>query len=271
MTFSELLANFFTHKDFLPSPDQIPGTMFTPLHWIFSAVCITAVILLAILLSKKDESVFKRVFSVIWVALIIAEISKITWETFSGAAVEFEWTGVLPLYPCSVFMYALPFALWGKGKVKDAACGYICTLGFVGGTVNFVYPATILSNYSCLSFAGFHTMFYHGTMVLCALYMIISGYHSFKNVTRWHQLILPACPLITVSLVANAVNLSPISSDYMFFTLESFIFAPIGAAIPGVAVEIIIVYICYIVLHALPYLPSFIANKYSKKAKIAVA
>ena len=168
-------------------------------------------------------------------------------------------------------MYALPFALWGKGKVKDAACGYICTLGFVGGTVNFVYPATILSNYSCLSFAGFHTMFYHGTMVLCALYMIISGYHSFKNVTRWHQLILPACPLITVSLVANAVNLSPISSDYMFFTLESFIFAPIGAAIPGVAVEIIIVYICYIVLHALPYLPSFIANKYSKKAKIAVA
>jgi hypothetical protein len=261
MTFGELLSNFFTHKDFLPSADQIPGTLFTPLHWLFSVICVTAVILLAVYLSKKDTEVFRRAYSVVWIVLVIAEISKITWETLSGATVSFEWTGILPLYPCSIFMYALPFALYGKGKVKDAACGYICTLGFVGGAVNFVYPANVLSNYSCLSFAGFHTLFYHGTMVLCALYMIISGYHSFKNVTRWHQLILPACPLIIVSVAANAFNLSPISSDYMFFTLESFIFAPIGAAIPGVAVEIIIVYIVYIILHALPYLPSFVANR----------
>ena len=38
-TLSDLLKNFFTHKDFLPSADQIPGTMFTPLHFIFSAIC----------------------------------------------------------------------------------------------------------------------------------------------------------------------------------------------------------------------------------------
>ena len=30
MTFSDLIKNFFTHKDFLPSADKIPGTLFTP-------------------------------------------------------------------------------------------------------------------------------------------------------------------------------------------------------------------------------------------------
>ena len=78
MTFGELLSNFFTHKDFLPSADKIPGTLFTPLHWIFSVVCVTAVILLAIYLSKKDERVFKRIFTVLWAVLLVAEVTKIT-------------------------------------------------------------------------------------------------------------------------------------------------------------------------------------------------
>ena len=270
-TLKDLIENFFTHKDFLPSSELIPGTLFTPLQWVFSVICVCAVIFFAILLSKKDESVFRRVFSVLWVVLIIAEISKITWETVSGVTVNFEATGILPLYPCSIFMYALPFALWGKGNVRRAACGYICTLGFIGGAVNFVYPVNVLSNYSCLSFAGFHTLFYHGTMVLCALYMLISGYHSFKNVTHTYELILPSCPLIAVSVIANAVNFSPIRSDYMFFKLESFIFAPLGKAIPGQFIDVVLVYAAYILIHALPYLPSFISNRTKEKAVRAAA
>ena len=130
----------------------------------------------------------------------------------------------------------------------------------MGGSINFVYPANILSNYSCISFSGFHTFLYHGVIVFCAMTMLLSGYHSYRNVTRPLQLLLPALPFLAVSVLANLVNFSRIDSDYMFFKLESFIFAPLGAATPD-WLAVILVYVTYLLIHALPYLPSFLANR----------
>jgi len=259
-TLRELLENFFTHKDFLPPADKIAGTLFTPLHIVFAVIVLTAVIFGAIKLSKKNERAIRTALEIIWITLVVLEISKILWETFSGKAVSFEWTGILPLYPCSIFMYAMPFAIWGRGKVRYAACGYVCSLGFVGGAVNFVYPANILNNYSCISFAGFHTFLYHGAIIFTTLVMIISGYHAYHKAKKWEDLLLPSVPFLCVSVVANAVNFSPIDSDYMFFKLESFFFAPLGAATPD-WFSVIIVYIAYLIIHALPYIPFFIINR----------
>lgn len=260
MSFSDLIKNFFTHKDFLPPADQIPGTLFTPLHWGVSVLCVGLIALLCVYFRKKDEKALRRTYAVLWALTVALEVTKIVWETVSGRTVSFEWGGVLPLYPCSIFMYAMPFAIWGKGNVRRAACGYVCTLGLLGGAINFVYPANILSNYSCLSFAGFHTLFYHGVLVFCAVSMLVTGYHSYTGVTRWQQLLLPAVPMLAVSVAANLVNYSPIGADYMFFKLNSFIFAPIGAATPDLLATAL-VYCVYLLIHALPYLPSYIANR----------
>lgn len=256
----DLLQNFFTHKDFLPAADKLPGTLFTPLHFVASACWIALIVLACLLLRKKSEDTLRRVFTILWLTVTVLEIVKITWETYCGATVEFEAGGILPLYPCSIFMYAMPFAIWGKGKVRYAACGYVCSLGLLGGVINFVYPANVLNNYSCISFAGFHTLFYHGVLVLCAMLMLLSGYHSYKSVTKAHQLLLPAIPALAVSVVANLVNFSPIGSDYMFFKLNSFFFAPIGAATPD-WLGVLLVYAIYLLIHALPYLPFWLTSK----------
>ncbi|MBQ9780016.1 MAG: YwaF family protein [Clostridia bacterium] len=258
-TLSELLKNFFTHKDFLPPAEDIAGTMFTPLHLIFAAVVLAAVIGLGLLLSKKSEKTIRITFGILWAAIVILEVVKIIWETVSGATVSFEWGGILPLYPCSIFMYAMPFAIFGKGKVRYMGCGYVCSLGLLGGGINFIYPATILGNYSCISFAGFHTFLYHGVMVFCALVMLRSGYHSYKNALTVGDLLLPAIPALGVSVVANLVNFSKIGSDYMFFKLSSFFFAPIGKATPD-WFSVILVYLLYLFIHALPYLPCYITR-----------
>lgn len=264
--FFDLIQHFFTHKDFLPPAKQIPGTMFTPLHFAFSAACAALVIWLGLRLSKKSETAIRTVFAVLWAVLVVLEIAKIVWETCSGSTVKFEWGGVLPLYPCSIFMYAMPFAIWGKGAVRYAGCGYVCTLGLLGGLVNFVYPANILGNYSCLSFAGFHTFLYHGSLLFCALVMLRSGYHSYKTAVKWHHLLLPMIPLLAVSPIAHLVNFSSINSDYLFFRLNSFFFAPIGAATPD-WFSVLLVYVLYLIIHAGPYLPFFLANR--RKRRVA--
>ena len=262
-SFTDLVCNFFTHKDFLPPAAQLPGTLFTPLHFVTSACWITLIVLGCLFLRKKSEKTVQRVFAGLWIAVATLEIVKILWETYCGATVEFEVGGILPLYPCSIFMYAMPFAIWGKGKVRYAACGYVCSLGILGGAINFVYPANILNNYSCISFAGFHTLFYHGVMVLCAVTMLLTGYHSYKKVTKGWELLLPAVPALAVSVVAHVVNFSPVDSDYMFFKLESFFFAPLGAATPD-WLGVILVYGIYLLICALPYLPFWLSSKTHK-------
>lgn len=265
-TFMDLIRNFFTHKDFLPAADQLPGTLFTPLHFLTAACWLALLSLVCALLRKKEERTLQKVFALLWVSTLVLEIAKILWETWCGATVSFEWSGVLPLYPCSIFMYAMPFAIWGTGKVRYAACGYVCSLGLLGGAINFVYPANILSNYSCISFAGFHTLFYHSVLVLCALLMLLSGYHSYTGVTRARELLLPAVPALAVSVVANIVNFSPIDSDYMFFKLNSFFFAPLGAATPD-WFSVLLVYGIYLLIHALPYLPFWLAHRKRSRAR----
>ncbi len=255
-TLLSLFQNFFTHKDFLPPADELAGTLFTPLHFAFATLIAALVITLGLFLSKKSEKTIRIVFGVLWALAFVFEIVKIVWETYAGKTTAFEWGGILPLYPCSIFLYAMPLAIFGKGKVRYMGCGYVCSLGLLGGLINFIYPANILSNYSCISFAGFHTFFYHGMIAFCALVMLKSGYHSYKNAKKATDLLLPAVPALLVSLVANAVNFSRIGSDYMFFKLNSFFFAPIGAATPD-WFSVILVYIIYLIIHALPYLPGY--------------
>ncbi|MBQ8345858.1 MAG: YwaF family protein [Clostridia bacterium] len=262
--FKDLLLRFFTHKDFLPPPEEIPGTLFTPLHFVFSGLLLVLLIVTAIRLSKAKERTIRICFAVIWGTLVVLEITKIVWETCTGATVNFEWGGILPLYPCSIFMYAMPLAIFGRGKIRYMGCGYVCSLGLLGGAINFIYPANILNRYSCISFAGFHTFLYHGAIVFCAIVMLLSGYHSYKLAKKPLDLLLPAVPALCVSVVANGVNFSSVGSDYMFFKLSSFFFAPIGAALP-VAASVLIVYAIYLLIHALPYLPYYLINR--KKAK----
>ena len=163
-------------------------------------------------------------------------------------------------------MYAMPFAIWGKGLVARSARGYVCTLGLLGGLINFVYPANVLSVYSCISFAGAHTFLYHGALVLCALTMALSGDYRFTGIRKWWELLLPSVPFLIVSLAANGVNFSPIGADYMFFRLDSFIFAPLGAALPDWA-TVALVYAGFLLIHGLPHLPSWVNNRTKQEQK----
>ena len=263
MTFLDLLKNFFTHKDFLPPANEIPGTMFTPLHIIVSVALFAVIVVLGIFISKKSDKVWKIITFVLWIILVIAEPTKILWETFTGREVSVFWQGILPLYPCSMFMYVMPFYIFGKGLVKHAACGYITTLGLVGALVNFVYPATVISTYSCISFAGFHTLFYHGSMLFVALVIMLRGDNRFTGVDSLKKLLVPAIPVLIFSIPVNIVNFT-IGADYMFFKCDSFFLKPIGDATPDI-VTVIMMYAIYIAIHILPFLPSYI--KLSKKRK----
>ena len=267
MTISYLFENFFTHKDFLAPAHELPGTMFTPLHFIFAAIVLAIVVVGAILLCKHPSKI-KAVFTVLWATMTVLEVVKIVWESVSGKSIGIELTGVLPLYPCSIFMYAMPFALWGNETMKKAACGYVCTLGMLGGAINFFYPMTILPTYSCISFAGFHTFFYHGAMLFTCIVMLGSGYHRYTRVKNFGQIFLACIPALLLSIPANIVNYT-LGADYMFFKGDSAFLPAIFGNVPDPLVTVII-YALYIIVPAMFYLPSFLSQKIKLARKVAI-
>ena len=258
----KLIENFFTHKDFLGGLN-LPGRLFSPLHLIFSACLLALIIHSAFRIAKKSENKQRKLLLTLWAIFVILEIVKTLYEAFLGKSVRFEVGGVLPLYPCSVYLYTLPFCFSKNRRVRLAACGYLFTVGFLGAAINFVYPANVLSNYSCISFMGFHTLFFHGTMLFSMLVMLFSGYHRYNGVEKPWEFILPAMPMLIMSIPANIINFSPIGSDYMFFKCNSFFLPALFGSLPD-GVTTVLAYLLYAILPASFYLPMYFYKRRQK-------
>ena len=253
-----VLTHFFTHKDFLADPDLIPGTMFTPLHLIFAVLFISGIIACAKFTGKRRKLV-KPVLVGLWLVMVLWEIAIFWWDSTAGIRKGPNLLIDLPLYPCSLYLYTLPFIIWGKGNVRQAACGYISTLGLLGAVINLLIPAARLTDYSCISFAGLHTLCFHGSMFFTFLVLMISGYHRYDHVTGFKDLLLPCVPSLIQSIPSNILNYT-IGSDYMYFRGEFPVVAMIFKNTEPILITISL-YILYILVPALFYLPAYLHRR----------
>ena len=249
-----MITHFFTHKDFLPDTSLIPGTLYTPLQLSVEMVVLILIISAAVWTAKRKEMI-KPVFTGLFISLVVLEVLIDIWDSVAGVQNAFDLSVSLPLYPCSIFMFVLPFIIWGKGTLKQMACGYTCTLGMIGAVINFLYPASRLRDYSCISFPAFHTFYYHGAMLFAVIVLFMSGTYSLRNIRSWKDLFLASVPGLVFSVPANIVNYSSISADYMYFTGQHELAALILGRYSTVITATIIMYLFYLFLPVILYLP----------------
>ena len=256
-----VFRNFFTHKDFLVPSGQIPGTMFTPLHFLFITLFLLTVFSSALYLAKH-QNLLKPALASVWALMVIWEFAIIYYDAAAGREVFWDFKTCLSLYPCSLYLYTMPIILWGKGSAKQAGLGYLSTLGLMGAVINLLYPITRLFDYSCISFAGMHTIFFHGAMLWSFLCLNFSGLHSYDQASSLHDLLLPCIPTLILSVPANIANYL-IGSDYMFFTGQF----PVVAKIFGNTRPILItitMYTLYILVPALFYLRGYLQSRHAE-------
>ena len=198
--------NFFTTSDMLGRSGPFNKCLDYLIYYIvFAFITVGAIWLLN---RKKNTKAIKISLIVFWLIAVVADTIKIIVSISTGG---FVLTGSLPLYICSIFMYAMPFAIWGKGKIKDMACTFVCTIGLFGVFMNYVIPSVTI-NYSLLSFWGLHTTIYHSMLIIAPLVMLCTGYHKIKiKDFGWAFL---GFVVLTISVVALDYI---IKADYMYF------------------------------------------------------
>lgn len=155
---------------------------------------------------KKERKVLIVFSSLLW----IFEIIKICYVIFylGDFKVINDW---VPLYFCSLILYASILSAYGKGMVRHLGDSFLFYGGIVSGLAFLCYPSSSLAIYPFLSFRTLHSLFYHVISVFLGVMIVWKGYFVPR-----HKDILPYL-IFTYSsaLVAYIVNLL-CDSNFMF-------------------------------------------------------
>lgn len=168
--------DYFVYKDYL---DGYAGEdMFSLKHVIVMLVLFAVLAVVCILCRKAKKESVERYLKIMAIVMPIHEVVKIVWETVWDISCGhgFNYAGLLPLYTCSMFFFILPFAAFGKEKVKKYALAFLTTLGIFAGLTNFIY-LNILNTYPLFTFGSMSSVEYHFMMVFTGIFLISTGYY----------------------------------------------------------------------------------------------
>lgn len=207
---------------FKSANEVIPCGMFSIEHFILLAIT-TICVVIALKFTKNMEKVnVKKLIRKTTIFLWILEIIKIIFniKNYGTNAVN----KYIPLYFCSLILYAGIFSGYCKGTLKKMGDVFLSTGGIIAGLIFLIYPLTSLTSYPALHYISIHSFILHGIMVYIGLLMLITKYTTIEK----RDIIYYSAIIVIISAVAYVVNLK-FGSNLMF----------ISQNYPGTFIEII--------------------------------
>ncbi len=141
----------------------------------------------------------------------VLELVKIGWESYYDITTGrgFNAEGLLPIYTCSLLIYLLPLAAWGKGRARDCALAFLTTIGMLFGAIGVIY-CNGLNFYPFWTFGAFYSLYFHTSMFLTGVVLLASGYVR----PEWKNVRLSFIPVAALALIAVPADYI-LSTDYM--------------------------------------------------------
>lgn len=199
-----------------------PCGIFTMQHFELIIITILGIIfaLKNTVNKTKDEvtQIIRKCTIIMW----ILEIIMIAFKLCTGDVRNLN--NYVPLYYCSLLLYAGLLSSFGKGKLKRIGDVFLATGGIIGGLVFIILPTTSLPSYPMLHMVSLHSFFFHGTMIYLGLLIDITHYIelNLSDIKYFATLVGGICVL------AYSIN-KKFGSNLMF----------ISQNFPGMPIEII--------------------------------
>lgn len=196
--------DFFAVDDWFGRPEPYG---FNAERIILATICVFLCIFVPIKLKGKPNAT-KKVLIFLWIFALVLDIVKYIF--YNAYCIvhqlpinKFE----LPLWACTIFLFVMPISLFGKNQLIKRACNaFLCSILFIGGIINFLFPTD-----SLFSFMGLHTFIYHFLLTIAPLIMLVTGYYKPKFKDCIGAIIIFVIYAIPVFVIDNIFML-----DYMF-------------------------------------------------------
>ena len=199
--------------------DRSPEGYMSWQHLLTVSIAFALCIFLAIHFGRKNKMKSReakiRVVKIAAIVLDSVEILKLIVSVIItkdfGILLEF-----LPLFLCSIPLIVLPIAAFSKGRIQQAALDFMVMFGLLSGVLGTYLAGNIYSVYPVLHFYTLNSLTTHMTSAFAAMYIAISGLHTFEK----RNIMISIGILGFFMIVAEMVNLlnTGYQSNYMFLS-----------------------------------------------------
>lgn len=168
-------------------------------------------------LNKTLTYSYEQIRSIIkWISvtLCILEVCKIIFHFAAGNGEDLNtW---VPLYFCSIAMFAGILSGFGKGIAQHIGDVFLSTGGLIGGICFLLYPSSSLLIYPSYHFLSIHSFVYHGCMTYLGILINRSGLYQLKmsDIRFYAMYVLFFCMLAWFVNVRKNTNLMFISDTF---------------------------------------------------------
>ncbi|MFG6319757.1 MAG: YwaF family protein, partial [Clostridia bacterium] len=153
--------------------------IFSQGHCVLIAITISSIILtLKHTMSKSKEDVCK-IITRLTIIMCILEAIKVIYSISQNSL--YNVNTYLPLYYCSISLYAGLLSSFGKGKLKRVGDVFLATGSIIGGAIFIIYPSTSLVYYPAFHFFSIHSFLFHGIMVYLGILVNKTKYIELKK------------------------------------------------------------------------------------------
>ena len=179
---------FFAKKDVYSAEG-----LFTIGHALLFVITLAFVFLFLKKNSKKTAEEIKKSLRINAIVIVILELLKnifVLYQDINSSPNEY-----MPLYYCSIFIFAIIFSGYGKGIIKKYGDVFIATGGIVGGITYLLFPTTSLLLYPAFHFMSFRSFYFHGIMLYFGLLLNTTNYVKIelKNIKEYSILLGVFC------------------------------------------------------------------------------
>lgn len=193
-------------------------------HFILLIISIIGIVLALHKSRKMNIEQIKSTITCITIMLWIFETIKIIFNIAIGNIKSPN--NYIPLYFCSLILYAGLFSSFGKekGKIKHVGDVFIATGGIVAGVCFLIFPITSLTIYPVFHYISIQSFILHSCMIYLGILVNIKRYVIIKKQDIRDHFIL----IVIISIIAYIFNC--IFDTNLMFISENF---------PGTPIELI--------------------------------
>ena len=181
------------------NPDTALG-MYSPGYFVTLLFFLIITIVAIILSRNMPKKIVRKVIIVIGIFLWITEFIKMffTYYNYGIKKVEF-----IPLYFCSMTMYACMLLCFNKEVLDKVACSFLFFGGIIGAIAFFAHPSACIPNYPLFHFMTIRTFIFHSLMIYMGFLIVLTGFYNPSKTHFKYYL----CFLTITFILAYLINI----------------------------------------------------------------
>lgn len=153
--------------------------IFTKGHFILATITIVAIYIALKCSINKSKEVIHNIIKWLTIDILVMEILKIIYNIKHNSI--YDVNTYVPLYYCSMLLYAGILSSFGKGVLKKIGDVSLASGAAIGGIVFIIYPSTSLPIYPAFHILSIHSFLFHGVMIYLGILVNKTKYVELKK------------------------------------------------------------------------------------------